>query len=81
MPPVDGMIVMLLSACCCKAHYHNMHPVAGHSGLRHLAALPALEQLDMSATFDTLPVNCRMPRLTALDMSRPATLLEVLSII
>jgi hypothetical protein len=39
--------------------------------------LPALEVLDMSGTFNSLPAECRMSQLTALDMSIPSTILEV----
>jgi hypothetical protein len=53
--------------------------IAGHDGLQHLAALPSLQQLDMSGTLSSLPPGCCMLRLTALDMSRPATILKVLS--
>ena len=53
--------------------------VAGLDGLQHLAGLPALEQLDMSGTTNCLPKGCRMPQLTALDISGAQVAREVLS--
>ena len=73
---VHSSAVKVVSAC---GHVPSLWPHAGHDGLRYLAALPALKQLDLSGTCNSLPTACHMPQLTALDMSEPVNLIEVLS--
>lgn len=73
----------MLDVCVCTPNNPTPDflclPITGHQGIHHIAALPRLQQLDMSEMLCSLPPVSVFPALTALDMSSAVDTIEVRS--